>query len=99
MSKEERNEGDVPWATYWRFVLDGGKWAFFGILSSQLACQALLVYANFWLTDWGRETNKYQRDLQEEMPLRRSLHWYRGYAGMLAASIFCVTVRLVRARL
>jgi len=95
MSKEERNEGEVPWATYYSFIVAGGKWAFFWTLFSQLACQALNVYANFWLTDWGSETIHYQYDLNQDMPMSRSFHWYRGYAGMLMASVFCITLRCV----
>ena len=93
MSKEERNQGDVPWATCWSFIVAGGKWAFLGTMLFQLACQALNVYGNFWLTDWGEDTNKYQYERQEEMPLHRSFYWYRGYAGMLMASVLCLTLR------
>lgn len=93
MSKEEKNEGEVPWATYWAFINAGGKWAFFWTIFTQMACQVLNVYANFWLTDWGVDTIKYQYGLNQEMPLKRSFHWYRGYAGMLMASVFFLTLR------
>ena len=96
MSKEERNEGEVPWATYWAFINAGGKWAFLITLLSQLGGQALNVYANFWLTDWGANTLKFEYTYLRDMPLSRSFFWYDGYAGMLMASVLLITIRFVR---
>ena len=93
MSKEERNDGEVPFSTYWSFVTAGGKWAFFFTLFSQLASQGINVYANFWLTDWGANTLKFQYTYLRDMPLSRSFYWYKGYAGMLMASVFLLTLR------
>eukprot|EP01032_Pedospumella_encystans_P009078 gene9078-10720_t len=92
MSKEERNEGEVPWATYWAFINAGGKWAFLITLLSQLGGQALNVYANFWLTDWGANTLKFEYTYLRDMPLSRSFFWYDGYAGMLMASVLLITI-------
>lgn len=83
----------MPWATYWAFITAGGKWAFFWTIFAQLGCQVLNVYGNFWLTDWGLDTIKYRYTLQEDMPLSRSFYWYKGYAGMLMASVLLLTLR------
>ena len=91
MSTEEKNEGDVPMATYWAFIKAGGKWAFFFTILTQLCSQALQVEANFWLVDWGKDTIMYEIS-GEKMPMKASMHWYRGYAGMLMAGVFFNTL-------
>eukprot|EP01033_Poteriospumella_lacustris_P004219 gene4219-3010_t len=92
MSKEERNDGEVPWETYWSYISFGGKWAFLFTLLGQVSCQVLQVEANFWLSDWGKETSNINYSKGQEMSKQRSFHWFNGYAGMLMASVFFLTV-------
>ena len=93
--KEEMNEDEVRWSTYWAFINAGGILIFLTILLAQLGGQAVNVYASFWLTDWGANTLKFEYTYQRQMPLSRSLFWYNGYAGLLMASVLLVTIRYV----
>jgi ATP-binding cassette subfamily C (CFTR/MRP) protein 1 len=93
ITKEERNTGDVSSGVYWKFVKAGGVAAFTLTILAQLCSQGLQVEANFWLTDWGKDTLSYQFAVPaRDMPLRASFHWYRGYAGLLMASVFFMTL-------
>jgi ATP-binding cassette subfamily C (CFTR/MRP) protein 1 len=89
ITKEERNDGDVKWETYWSYIQFGGVWAFFFTMLGQVACQVLQVEANFWLADWGKETTI--KSFTGEISKSRSFYWFRGYAGMLMASVFFLT--------
>jgi len=93
--EEEMNEHVVAWATYWAFVRAGGAWLFIIVLFTQLGGQVLSIYANFWLTNWGANTRMFQVTYLRDMPLSRSLYWYRGYAVILMASVALVTFRFV----
>eukprot|EP01033_Poteriospumella_lacustris_P004212 gene4212-3005_t len=92
MSKEERNDGDVPWDTYWSYISFGGKWAFLFTMLGQVVYQILQVVANFWLSGWGQETTDLHESEGREMSKHRSFYWFRGYAGMLMAAVFALTV-------
>lgn len=91
--EEEMNEALVPWSTYGSFVSAGGVLIFLLVILAQLGGQALNIYANFWLTNWGANTEKFQVTYLRDMPLSRSLYWYRGYAITLIAGVIMVTCR------
>jgi ABC-type multidrug transport system fused ATPase/permease subunit len=96
MTKEEKNDGEVPLSTYIAYVKSGGLYFFWIVILGQIFCQVLQVEANFWLVDWGKNTQEYEYGRNVAMPKSRSFYWFRGYAGMLMASIVCLTVsRLV----
>jgi ATP-binding cassette subfamily C (CFTR/MRP) protein 1 len=88
ITKEERNDGDVPSGSYWSYIEFGGVFAFALTMFGQFACQVLSIQANFWLTDWGSETIHREYVTEEGMSKARSFHWFRGYAGMQMASVF-----------
>jgi len=91
--EEEMNEDGVPWSTYGSFVSAGGVLIFVLVILAQLGGQVLSIYASFWLTNWGANTQKFQVTYLRDMPLSRSLYWYRGYAVTLMASVIEITLR------
>ena len=88
ITKEERSTGDVSFSTYWLFVKYGGPIIFGFVIFCQLSSQVLNIEANFWLSDWGKETTIDNYVYQRDMSQSRTFHWFRGYAGMQMASIF-----------
>jgi ATP-binding cassette, subfamily C (CFTR/MRP), member 1 len=75
-------------STYSTFVKFGGVAVFCVVIFCQLASQVLSIEANFWLSDWGKETTIDQYVHGTDMSKQRAFHWFRGYAGMQMASIF-----------
>ena len=43
VSTEERNSGDVPWATYWYYIKAGGVWIFSFLLLALLCAQGAQI--------------------------------------------------------
>ena len=43
VSTEERNSGDVPWATYWYYIKAGGVWIFTFLLLALLCAQGAQI--------------------------------------------------------
>lgn len=92
ISKEEKKEGSVTYGTYWQYILYGGWLIFFVTICAQLSCQALTVGANFWLADWGKETNFEVYERGHDMSRRRSIFYLNGYAGIQMASVFLLVL-------
>lgn len=92
MTDEERNDGDVPWSVYVTYFSYGGLMWFALTLLAQLANQGLQIGGNFWLSAWGEETSNLETDKGEEMSTSRSFGWFRGYAGLLTASVVMMSV-------
>jgi hypothetical protein len=87
---EERKEGAVSFDTFWCYAKGGGLVAFFFTIFCQLGSQVLGIEANFWLSDWGKETTIDNLFKRQEMTTDRNFFWFKGYAGMQMASIFCL---------
>ena len=61
VSTEERNSGDVPWATYWYYIKAGGVWIFSFLLLALLCAQGaqigkhptayycILLHCTYWV--------------------------------------------------
>lgn len=90
MTKEERNDGQVPPETYWSYITFGGKWAFFLTMFFQLLSQLFNVLGNFRLVDWGKNTSEADY-MGGSISKDRSFFWFDGYAGYLIASVICTT--------
>jgi hypothetical protein len=50
---EEKNDGDVKWATYSYYIAAGGWGKFMGVIFFLLMGQLLAIISNFWLAFWG----------------------------------------------
>lgn len=87
MTKEEKNEGAVKLQTYLSYIAVGGFFAFFFVVTGQLAAQGIGVYANFYLIDWGEDTTD-SEFAGKEMSKHESLGYLHVYAAMLMASVF-----------
>lgn len=92
MTDEERNDGDVPWTVYATYISYGGLMWFSLTLLAQVANQGLQIGGNFWLSAWGEETSNLETDKGEDMSKSRSFDWFRGYAGLLTASVVMMSV-------
>ena len=53
MTTEKRDKGSIRWRTYWYYVSRGHPTIYAAMLMVTLGSQALLTYANIWLSLWG----------------------------------------------
>jgi ATP-binding cassette subfamily C (CFTR/MRP) protein 1 len=89
---EERQDGSVAWSTYVAYMKLGGVWIFWMSVLAQVISQVLIVYSNFWLSDWGEETTIDNLYYRRDMTYNRALYWYRGYVGLQMAGVFFLTL-------
>ena len=92
MTIEEHNDGSVEWSTYWKYIQEGGTILFALNVFIQLCSQVLLVYSNFWLSDWGEETTIDNYYYRRDMTHSRAMYWYHGYVGLQISGVFCFTM-------
>ena len=53
MTTEKRDRGSVRWKTYWYYISRGHPIIYLLMMLVVLGSQALLVYSNIWLAQWG----------------------------------------------
>lgn len=95
ITTEERQDGSVAWSTYYSYMKIGGIIVFLMSALSQAFSQILIVYSNFWLSDWGEETTIDNLFYHRDMTYSRALHWYRGYVGLQLSGVFFLTLSRV----
>ncbi|KAL6776048.1 hypothetical protein ACKKBG_A19595 [Auxenochlorella protothecoides x Auxenochlorella symbiontica] len=96
MVVEDKEEGQVAWSVYWRYITCYGRWAALALLVFWSGEETTSVLTNWWLSKWSTAETLNAVQVQAGIPSDFSrISYIGGYLGFAFAYVILVTLRTI----